>query len=114
MLLLIDAGNSRLKWGVHGPQGWVTFGAVSNHEIGILAVRDWHTLPKPDRIVAVNVAGEAARTRIEVQLARWRMTPQWLVATAAAAGVTNRYAPPGQLGPDRWASLVAARRRLVT
>ena len=42
---------------------------------------------------------------------RWRLTPQWLTATEAACGVTNRYAQPAQLGPDRWASLVAAWRR---
>ena len=49
--------------------------------------------------------------RIEPQLARWRVTPKWLVATRAACGVTNRYANPSQLGADRWAAIVAARRR---
>lgn len=112
-ILFIDAGNSRLKWGLHGPDGWTAFGATPNHEIGTLALRDWQNLPRPERIVGVNVAGEAAKTRIEVQFARWRVTPQWLVASASAGGVINRYAPPGQLGPDRWAALVAARQRVV-
>ena len=62
-------------------------------------------------MVGVNVAGEAARVRVEAQLARWRVTPEWLTASAAACGVTNRYARPAQLGADRWASLVAAWRR---
>ena len=62
-------------------------------------------------MVGVNVAGEAMRVRVEAQLTRWRLTPEWLTATDAACGVTNRYARPAQLGADRWASLVAAWRR---
>ena len=61
----------------------------------------------------MNVAGEAARVRVEGQLARWRLPIEWLHATAGAGGVVNRYATPAQLGPDRWASLVAARRRAL-
>jgi len=74
--LVIDVGNTRLKWGLYGRHGWTAFGATPNNEIGTLAVRDWQNLPRPERVVGVNVAGEAARTRIEVQLARWRLAPQ--------------------------------------
>ena len=65
------------------------------------------------RVVGINVAGEAIRVRVEAQLTRWRMMPQWLIATESACGVTNRYALPSQLGADRWAALVAARTRTV-
>jgi type III pantothenate kinase len=110
-VLVIDVGNSRLKWGLHGPRGWGARGITPNGEIGALSVRDWHHLPRPARAVGVNVAGEAMRVRVEAQLARWRLAPEWLTATDAACGVTNRYARPAQLGADRWASLVAAWRR---
>ena len=109
--LVIDVGNSRMKWGLRGPRGWVVQGITPNSEIGALAARDWHSLPRPARAVGVNVAGEASRVRVEAQLARWRVTPEWLVATDFACGVTNRYARPAQLGADRWASLIAAWRR---
>ena len=112
-ILVIDAGNSRVKWGLHHAQGWIAYGATPNAEIGTLALRDWQNLPRPERIVGVNVAGEAARMRIETQLSRWRVAPQWFVASAFACGVTNSYAVPGQLGADRWAALVAARRRVM-
>ncbi len=111
--LVLDAGNSRTKWGLHAVRGWMSFGAIPNGEIGTLALREWQNLPRPDRIVGVNVAGEAARMRIEAQLARWRVPPRWLTATAAAAGVVNSYAQPAQLGADRWAALVAARKRAL-
>jgi type III pantothenate kinase len=112
LILVIDAGNSRMKWGLHSARGWVTLGATPNGEIGTLALREWQNLPRPARVVGVNVAGEAARLRIEALLARWRLVPQWLTASAAACGVVNGYATPEQLGADRWAALVAARRRV--
>ena len=111
--LVIDLGNSRMKWGLHGPHGWTGLGAIPNNEIGTLTLRDWQNLPRPVRVVGVNVAGEAARVRVEAQIARWRLTPQWLLATSAACGVINGYRTPGQLGPDRWASLVATRHRTL-
>jgi type III pantothenate kinase len=112
-ILVIDVGNSRLKWGLRGPGGWSARGAVANQDIGSLAVRDWQNLERPARVVGVNVAGEAARVRVEGQLARWRLPVEWLVAGTHAGGVTNRYRNPAQLGADRWVSLVAARRRAV-
>jgi type III pantothenate kinase len=110
-ILVIDVGNSRMKWGLHGPRGWAALGVTPNSDIGTLALRDWHNLPRPLRAVGVNVAGEAARVRVEGQLTRWRLVPEWLAASESACGVTNRYARPAQLGADRWASLVAARAR---
>jgi type III pantothenate kinase len=112
-ILVIDIGNSRMKWGLRSRGGWLVQGVISNADIGTLTLRDWQNLPRPVRAVGVNVAGEAARVRVEGQLARWRLPIEWLVATPAAAGVTNRYERPSQLGADRWASLVAARRRVL-
>jgi len=112
-ILVIDVGNSRLKWALRGSNGWTARGAVANQEIGTLAVRDWQNLERPVRAVGVNVAGEAARVRVEGQLARWRLPIEWLAASVQAGGVTNHYEVPAQLGADRWASLVAARRRAV-
>ena len=100
-----------MKWALVGAHGSVAQGIVPNAEIGSLAVRDWQTLPRPMRALGVNVAGEAARVRVEAQLTRWRVPMEWLVATIEARGVTNRYAQPSQLGADRWAAMVAARLR---
>src|SRR5207248_8707293 len=113
MILVIDSGNSRMKWGLYGPRGWTGYGVVSNAELATLALRDWQNLQRPVRAVGVNVAGESARVRVEGQLARWRLPMEWLHATSSAGGVTNRYTKPVQLGPDRWASLIAALRRAL-
>lgn len=111
--LAVDVGNSRLKWALVGPRGLVAHGALPNAEIGSLAVRDWQNLPRPSRAVGVNVAGEAARVRVEGQLSRWRLPMEWIVPSHEARGVRNAYDPPAQLGADRWASLVAARQRVL-
>ena len=111
--LAIDVGNSRLKWALVGNRGVHAHGAVPNAEIGSLAVRDWQNMPRPVRAVGVNVAGEAARVRVEGQLSRWRMPIAWIHASSEACGVRNGYEQPAQLGADRWASLVAARQRVM-
>ncbi len=113
MILVLDCGNSRLAWGLAGEHGWTAQGSVANQDIGTLALRDWQNLQRPMRVVGINVAGEAVRVRVEAQLTRWRMMPQWLIAAEEACGVRNRYALPSQLGADRWAALVAARARAV-
>jgi type III pantothenate kinase len=113
MILVLDCGRSRLAWGLAGHYGWSAQGAVDNQDIGTLALRNWQNLQRPMRVVGINVAGEAMRVRVEAQLTRWRMMPQWLIATEEACGVSNRYALPSQLGADRWAALVAARTRVL-
>jgi len=112
-ILVVDVGNSRMKWALVSARGVVAQSAIPNAEIGTLALRDWQNLPRPASAFGVNVAGEASRVRVEGQLARWRLGVHWLVPTARACGVTNLYEIPSQLGADRWASAVAARQRLL-
>ena len=110
MILCIDVGGSRMKWGLAGPHGWLKQGGVANAQIGTLILRDWQNLPRPDRVVGVNTAGEAQRVRVEGQLARWRAGVQWIKPAATGGGVIHEYRQ-GVPAPDRWASLSAARRR---
>lgn len=111
--LILQVGNSRMKWGVIGPRGWLAQGVVSNADIGTLSLRDWQNLPRPARAIGVNAGGEPPRVRVEGQLARWRLPILWLVAEERGGGVVNRYRPAASLGADRWALLVAARRRVL-
>ncbi|MBS0320659.1 MAG: type III pantothenate kinase [Proteobacteria bacterium] len=111
MILCLDVGASRMKWGLAGPNGWVQQGVVGNADIGTLILRDWQAMPRPSRVVGANTAGEAQRVRIEGQLARWRANIEWIRPRAEGGGVVNEYAKPATLGADRWAALVAAYRR---
>jgi type III pantothenate kinase len=109
MILAIDCGNTRVKWGLREPQaaGWTALGAVPLADIAQLDAQ-WSSLPAPSRIVIANVAGEPARKALLGPLARFASEPRWISAQASQCGVTNGYADPGQLGVDRWAALVGA------
>ncbi|MFO1303352.1 MAG: type III pantothenate kinase [Burkholderiales bacterium] len=111
--LILHVGNSRMKWGLVGPRGWYAQGIIPNADIGTLALRDWQNLPRPARAIGVNAGGEAVRVRLESQVARWRLPIAWLVAQERGGGIVNRHRPASQLGADRWALLVAARRRAL-
>lgn len=43
----------------------------------------------------------------------WDVTPQWVVSSAAEAGVVNGYDHPARLGSDRWVAMIGARQRLL-
>ena len=110
-LLALDVGNTRLKWALSMGGIVREHGAMILEDISLLNDTQWKTLPAPDRIVGSNVAGEAVRHRVEDQLSRWAAEPEWIAAHGSECGVVNGYDRPALLGPDRWAALIAARRR---
>lgn len=108
MILAVDAGNSRVKWGLHDGRDFVREGWVSRAELDALDVQ-WSDLPAPARVVIANVAGEEMGRRLREFSSRWHTAPRWAGSTRAQCGVTNLYAEPSQLGVDRWAALIGAR-----
>ena len=64
MKLLLDAGNSRLKWGVHDGQGWQAQGAVSHEQIAQLATQ-WAAWPV-DSVYAASVARPAVARGLNI------------------------------------------------
>jgi type III pantothenate kinase len=106
MILCLDAGNSRLKWGLWDSAGWHAQGALDHVQIGELAGA---LLARPGRIVACNVAGEKVAAQIETLAASLAVPLEWLRSSPAAGGVVNGYDNPAQLGADRWAALIGAR-----
>lgn len=105
MILYLDAGNSRLKYGLHDGSAWLIQGALAYQESQVLV----DLLPlRPRRIVACNVAGAAGRQRIERLAQALDAQLAWFTSTAACGGVRNDYEQPEQLGADRWAALIGA------
>lgn len=114
MILLIDIGNSRIKWATHArgkrsaaqsaarpaPAEWPDFAAEA-----------WATLDRPQQIVISNVADAELGAAVEDWTeAHWQLRPRFVVAAPAACGVTNGYNVPERLGADRWAALIAAHK----
>lgn len=107
MILAVDCGNSRLKWGLHDRGGWLKAGSVPLSRLANLK-GTWRKLPPADKIVVANVAGQSARRRIEDAFSRRGPTPLWATAKRHECGVSNAYGRPAQLGADRWAALIGA------
>lgn len=107
MILAIDAGNSRVKWGLYDDGAWLAQGAVANADIVRLG-EAWKRYPPPQKIVVSNVAGEKVRSLLSVLFIRWRLNPIWIAAKKKQCGVTNFYHTPAELGSDRWAALIGA------
>ena len=108
MILCIDSGNSRIKYGLWAAGAWL--------ETGALAHADWTELsqlsrrwPTPTRIMLANVAGPAAGANIRQGLAAWGASIEVVRSSAAACGVRSHYQFPERLGVDRWCALIGAR-----
>jgi type III pantothenate kinase len=109
MILAIDCGNTRVKWGLREPQSssWRALGAAPTADIDRLPA-EWSALPAPVRIIVANVAGAPARKALTLALSHFGVEPQWVQARASQCGVSSAYIDPGQLGADRWAALIGA------
>lgn len=107
MIVAIDAGNSRIKWGLHDGAGWEARGVLATADAGWLseAAEEW---PADARVVVCNVAGAEVARGIKAALGARQRDVHDFVASASCCGVTNAYEHPEQLGADRWAALLGA------
>lgn len=99
-LLAIDAGNTRIKWGLHDGQQWLQRGYLAHDEICLLPTH----VASADRIIVSNVAGAT----VGLAIAATFPAAITIQATPRQCGVSNHYEQPSQLGSDRWAALIAA------
>ncbi len=134
LALLIDVGNSRIKWTladlsqVHWQPMQLT--ASANHtaigvtDLSIFPSKDvaaWqaalHTQLQsitPAVIFISHVASQSIRVQLQTFLQQLAptITPQWLQAETNLDFLINGYADPSRLGCDRWAALCAAAQLL--
>lgn len=109
MIVAIDAGNSRIKWGLFDGQHWIAQGALPTARAAQIAEvsKEW---PLDAQVVACNVAGEAVEATIDAWLASGLAPIRWLRSSPQACGVRNSYDQPDTLGADRWSALIGARK----
>ena len=106
-VLAIDAGNTRVKWGVHGAGAWRSSGSIATADAVGLADAMRGVFPV-DRAIASNVAGSAVEARLREACRGGGVALTLIHAERETLDVRNGYRDPAQLGPDRWAALVAA------
>jgi type III pantothenate kinase len=105
-ILAIDAGNSRIKWGVHEDGSWRAQGWVPTQRASRL-VRAWAGFERPDAVIAATVAGAKVARALAAAARRFRRPLRFVRSAAAQCGVRNSYSVR-QLGADRWAALIGA------
>ncbi|TAL82420.1 MAG: type III pantothenate kinase [Rhodanobacter sp.] len=112
MRLLLDLGNTRLKWALMQPSAaeWLARGALDWHDdMPGLLQEAWAALPVPTSIVAASVVGAEREAQVTSLVAqRFGCEPRWFRTPASACGIHNAYADPQRLGADRFLAMVAA------
>lgn len=105
--LLLDGGNSRLKW------AWLEAGQLSvvkraaYRDLSELA-EDWqHHAKAHSKILASAVCGQDKKEQIAKVLPK---AIQWLSSASHGFGVRNHYRNPEEHGADRWFNALGSRR----
>lgn len=106
-ILAVDAGNSRIKWGLHDGEAWITQSWVATSKADRIA-GDWKGMAPPDAAIGSNVAGEAVGHALQRAARPLGVTIELIASRAHQCGIRSSYDQPGQLGPDRWAALIGA------
>lgn len=115
MTLLIDVGNTRVKWARRRGE---TIGAKRSAPLegdgGALFRRVLSGIADDEPVWVVNVAGlRVERALRRAARATGRAVPEFARSERSAAGVRNGYAEPWRLGADRWIAMLGARRLLA-
>ncbi len=113
MNLLVDIGNSRLKWAIEN-QGSISTPAVNScfkEQLVPYFDEHWSQLNKPDKVIVSNVAGPDIQARLDRWLNdQWEISCKRFSSQRSAVGVVNGYTEPDRLGADRWACLIAVKK----
>jgi type III pantothenate kinase len=105
LILAIDIGNTRIKWGLSSDTNWLKKGATPCNEHSVLASQ-WKKLPAPEYIIISSVASPETTAQV---IQHCQSQPHLITPQAEQYGVKNGYETPSQLGSDRWAALIGAR-----
>ncbi|MFZ5523053.1 MAG: type III pantothenate kinase [Pseudomonadota bacterium] len=115
MMLLIDSGNTRIKWALAHGKKWLCSGilpvgqagGLSQHLVTHCAGID-KGLHDIEQVWVSNVAGKKVELQLTNFVSDWNVIPHFIVPREEQCGVRNGYSQPGQLGSDRWAALIGA------
>lgn len=114
MNLLVDIGNTRVKWAcaqneiLSGHGGFI----YTRDTLADLLARHWRTLAQPGQVYVASVAdAETTAAVLEYTRTAWSLEPRQAVTEKERAGLTNAYTDVSAMGVDRWLAMLAAWRR---
>ena len=112
LTLVVDIGNSRIKWARIDGGTLVDPGEAVHSESPAGALRAMvEAQPgRVGRLVATHVGGEALGSALnDLGKEHWGVTPEFVIPMEEAHGVRCAYQDPVRLGADRWVAMIAAR-----
>lgn len=113
--LLIDAGNTRLKWALleGGRRARSSAAQWNARNLARLARRIFRRGAQLDAVLVCAVAGSKVKSALRTAArAAGAPAPHFVASSLTVAGVTNAYRVPQRLGVDRWVALIGAHERL--
>ena len=115
MSLLVDIGNTRLKWSRCGSDRITSEKPIVHNceDLKQQLLAAWRDIcPAPRRLAVSCVSSEAVLAAVKAVAFELWPALNWVRASskASALGVVNAYRYPEKLGVDRWLCLLAARR----
>jgi type III pantothenate kinase len=110
VILLLDVGNSRVKW-AEAEGDAITPGGALAHDGKPADVVARLDVDEPEAVWVASVTGHAHElTLAKTITGRWQRPPQFVRSEAEAFGLKNGYAEPRRLGVDRWLAMIGAWR----
>ncbi|MGD8642024.1 MAG: type III pantothenate kinase [Gammaproteobacteria bacterium] len=113
--LLVDIGNSRLKWNLaafNSDAFKQQTRTADHHERSVAEVLDhqWGSINAPYPAVSiVNVAGPSVAQQVtDWCVSHWDVNPRFMITAERFGNVVNGYQDHTQLGADRWMAVIAA------
>jgi len=112
LILLVDIGNTRLKWAYIDRDQMQPGGAVLlASDFLSCGIEQLNRFADFEAIWVSSVASRGMRTRFtEFCTARWNCQPIFVKSEAQRFGVRNGYSKPETLGVDRWMALLGAQQ----
>lgn len=110
-LLLVDIGNSRIKWAIKDGNEFTAAAPRLHrgHQLSDLLDMDWAHITAPDRIFISWVTKQELRAELDAWIGlHWQLVPHYLTSSRREGGVVNGYDNAQTLGSDRWAAMIAA------
>ncbi len=111
MIILIDIGNSRLKWGIED-KGVIQFQDAFDYRQSDFLQRiaeSWKTLDKPEKVAISSVSSKHLLETLQTMIfGIWSgIEIDIPVAKRLSFGVSSAYSQSEKLGVDRWLNLLA-------
>lgn len=107
--LLIDLGNTRIKWAWMRGAGLGDYDAHEHHGQPLASLQPlWQQAPQ--RVLINSVLGPDLQAQIQASAEPFGLTLHWATSSDSFEGLRNGYRQPAQLGSDRWLGMIAAQQ----